>query len=1108
MKKKKLTIILLASIFVCSMSVFVACSKSTKLSYPNFLGIDENNVISWNEIELARGYKISIENEGGEVRDAVTENTYYSLDELSEGRYYIRFMAVGNGRDIKNSDWSPKYDFDKSYSTGLIYSLVENETAYEISNVGRAQGEIVIEDYYRDNKPVIRIGTRAFKNNKKITKITLGANVVSIKTEAFYACTALREIILPEGLRTIEKAAFQNCSRLKGVVIPSTLSAVPEYCFGYCREMEKVEFNVKEIVSNDGTKRYTGITTIGDSAFAECSGIKEITLPETLTGIERAVFRQMTALERITINASVEYINSEAFSADAALSQVTFKSGSKLNYIGRLAFYGCLSLETIDLPDSLEEIAQEAFQRCENLNNIRIPESVQEIGVRAFSGTKEYNEQAKVPAVIRGKFIYIDRWLVACNGVSDEMRNFNSYYPGYEPEGGLIGIAAGCFMNYPKLSSVELPASIRYLSSSVFYNCKALSTLLFEEGSELEVIGSSCFFNTKINFGKNSKSDPEVLYLPDGLKVIKSYAFYDCEELQEVVIPDSVTKIGKEAFKGTAIWNRAAETGRDGVVRIGDWAVGFNSDDASRSFEITFEEGQYSDETARPAVAHIADYAFANMPLLKVTGTKNLETIGLGAFYKCTMLSSKGDYVFELNNSFEEIMPYTFFGCKSFETITVEGSDLSTNLKTIGAYAFFNSGLKTAFSNEPNVIDFSTSKIENISAFSFSYTKAKKIKFATRRGVSPVKNIGYAAFYYADELNELSIPSSVENISVYAFFECNSIADLQIANGVRYINAYAFYGCDNIKTVSLPESLIYIGAGAFSHCYNLYSANFETATELDEIVGVKYIESYAFYGDEKINYVSLPASLEYIGRYAFSGGMTGISSVVLPASLNDVDQHIFYGANNLTAYAEAEAKPSGWSDKWNSSMRPVVWGATLSEDKSYVYALTVRENTFSLVSELRLLGAPNRIGYTFAGWALTEDGEAVYDESSVVNAPVGNTVYAVWREAGWSVVKNEQGDISYIVVGTDEVPEYARFDAKIYNEEEPGKVSKYGGKALAGWSFEKDGTVIFLAVYDDDCLEYIKPGTVLYAVYLDYASLSQEMQIYNMRHGIKSEISF
>ena len=124
-----------------------------------------------------------------------------------------------------------------------------------------------------------------------------------------------------------------------------------------------------------------------------------------------------------------------------------------------------------------------------------------------------------------------------------------------------------------------------------------------------------------------------------------------------------------------------------------------------------------------------------------------------------------------------------------------------------------------------------------------------------------------------------------------------------------------------------------------------------------------------------------------------------ITSVTLPSGILELGNHVFYFDNAATLYCEDEQKAEDWGERWNSSFRPVVWGCTLSSDKSYVVSVVKSATTVENDDAINGILAPARDGYSFDGWALEENGEAVYSASEIVNAEDGVTLYAKWTPA-------------------------------------------------------------------------------------------------------------
>lgn len=1089
MKKRRILIAVFASVFACSLLLFAGCSDTNKLKTPNILELNDENVLNWSEIEAARSYTVSIEDSNGAVTENSTRNTYYSLDSLPMGNYYVKVKAIGNKRNNKDSDWSERVDFQKGYSTGLIYKLIDNDTAYAIVDKGRASGDVVIEDYYRNGLPVTMIDESAFRGANSIENIVIGSNVTYIGDDAFYNCTALKMVKFPDDLLYIGKSAFQGCSLITEITIPSGVSSISQYAFSYCRSLEKINFAIEETTSIDGEKFTSGVRSIGQSAFTECRAITELVMPETLEGIAASAFSRLSSLKKVTFNSKLGYINSGAFSYNPSLTEVIFPADSNLTFIGKGAFRNCSSLTEFNVPSKVEEISDEVFVACVLLRAVNIPESVQIIGQNAFLNTALYNEQAEAKA----NFVFVDDWLVAYNGVADYNFIFNSVAlkrSSYYPENGIVGISSYC-MKSTGITAIVLPASVKFLSPYAFSGCLSLESFETETSSDLKVIGTGCFYNSGLS---------KVL-LPDGLETIDGSAFNNCRLLQTIgsgsnsdvnAIPSSVTKIGTFAFHDSGLWENAGTSENDGIVCIGKWIVDYNPyvdgyEESKRAItQIDLSQEKYEN------ISNIANYAFYNLTdLTTITHSEKLTRIGTGAFYGCEALSR-----FTFSNRLKEIPSYAFYGCKSLDMINFK-TGFNAELSTIGSYAFYDCEALT-------LVDLKQTRVSQIGAYAFAFCYNlydvdffAESDYENESGEYTLKEIGSYAFYNAKKLTELQIPDSVQTIYPYAFFECDGLKTIDFGAGVKYIFDAAFYGCGKLEEINLPYSLVYLGGKAFYKCYSLFDVNFQTLKEGDETVaGIVYIGNYAFYSDEQITSLVLPETLKYIGKYAFKG-IPGLGAVTLGSNIETVGAHAFYGSSALTFYVQAESAPEGWSLRWNSLMRPVVWGVTLDKAGEYVYSLAVKNDTFSCVNDIRSISAPRRAGHTFVGWSLTENGEVAYTESTVRTAPSGTMLYSVWKTAAWEIVRGSDGKIVSVIVGAyaDEMPE----DVIVEKSSESIGIDEV---VLFGWAFERNGEPVFLQSYnlDEKTLARLAPGTKLYAVYYNLAGLAEAVsQLKNKR---------
>ena len=135
--------------------------------------------------------------------------------------------------------------------------------------------------------------------------------------------------------------------------------------------------NVKKVVIEDS------VTSIGDSAFRNCSSLTSITIPDSVTSIGDFTFYGCWDLTSITIPDSVTSIGSSAFYDCGSLTSITIPDS--VTSIGNYAFKNCSSLTSITIPDGVTYIGYDMFAGCKSLTSITIPDSVTKIWPRAFS---------------------------------------------------------------------------------------------------------------------------------------------------------------------------------------------------------------------------------------------------------------------------------------------------------------------------------------------------------------------------------------------------------------------------------------------------------------------------------------------------------------------------------------------------------------------------------------------------------------------------------------------------------------------------------------------------------------------------------------------------
>ena len=228
-------------------------------------------------------------------------------------------------------------------------------------------------------------------------------------------------------------------------------------------------------------------------------------------------------------------------------------------------------------------------------------------------------------------------------------------------------------------------------------------------------------------------------------------------------------------------------------------------------------------------------------------------------------------------------------------------------------------------------------------------------------------NPAMTASAFGSRLTTVIVPENITVISDHAFNGCTNLTSItfESASNLQSIGELAFGNCTSLTNIRLPDSVTSIGNQAFSSCANLTN-------------------------------IRLPDSLISIGEWAFIN--SGLISIVIPSSVMNIGINTFTNCGNLTIYAQAASQPIGWVSGWNGSSRPVIWGVTLSADKTYVVSFTrAATSSISNPGALNGISAPFRQGFIFGGWSATQGGTTpAYTAANINNVPNGTTVYAIW----------------------------------------------------------------------------------------------------------------
>ncbi len=684
--------------------------------------------------------------------------------------------------------------------------------------------------------------------NKNITSCKINPNTKLICNYAFEYCTGLTSITIPNSVTNIGNSAFFGCNNL---IYNKYDNA---YYLGnesnpYVVLVKPMSKNITSCVINDNTK------VIYCNAFYDCTGLKSIEIPNSVTSIESDAFSNCSSLK------NVYYTGSEQDK-----SKISIGSGNTYLTNATWIYNYSTDIDSGDCGDNVKwSLGEDYVLTISGTGSMTGYEMDQDTGITTAPWGK-YSNEIKTVVIVDGVTTVGNDAFAGCSAIEDITIGKDVVSMGY-------GILFGC----SSLKSITVPKGVTSIGEYPFVGCSSLESISVESGNTkyksngnclIEISTKTLIFGCKTSvipsdgsveiIGSDAFSNCQLatnLVIPSGIKIIDDYAFYECTGIKSLTLPSGVVSIGIGAFFGCTTLETVSlpvslKTIKGGAFNycsaIKD--VYYPSTEKQRN-EITLESYNsclvnatwhynYTSVIDSGTCGDNLSWILYESGTLIISGTGNMtgyemdQDTGItsapwGVYFSKIKTVVINDGVTNVGNDAfagcSAIESITFgkgitsfgygilFGCSSLKSITIP-----KGVTSIGEYPFVGCSSLESISVESGNTKY---KSKGNCLIEIS---TKTLIFGCKTSVIPsdgsVEIIGSDAFSNCQLATNLVIPSGIKIIDDYAFYECTGIKSLTLPSGVVSIGTGAFFGCITLETIHLPLSIKAIGGGAFNYC--------------------------------------------------------------------------------------------------------------------------------------------------------------------------------------------------------------------------------------------------------------------------------------------------
>lgn len=567
--------------------------------------------------------------------------------------------------------------------------------------------------------------------------------------------------------------------------------------------------------------------------------------------------------------------------------------------VGDNAFRSCNKLTKVTVPHGVTSIGDEAFAFCAGLSQIDLPDTLKTIGLGAFGMTALVNVTIPDSVTIIGSGAFQN-----CNSLSN-ITIGNSV----ENIGEMAFYVTG-------ITEITIPESVIMIGNGVFAGCNRLENITVSNSNTVYHSYNNCIIHTEtktIIAGCNNSIIPN----DDFVTGIAAKAFYQCERITDLIIPDNITFIGDSAFVGCGLTSLTVGKGVTTIVgnAFGSGLETINVKDGNPRYCSTnnclvdtenrelitgcknsvipddgsvtmigmnaFEDCSFTSVIIPQSVKGLSIGAFRQCWWLEsVTFSEGLEVIGESAFEYCSSLKS-----INIPASVTEIFCNAFAGCWDVETISVEQSNSEYHSS---GNCIIDTDRKALVTGCKNSLIPDDGSVLSIGICSFLECRTLK-RITIPDGVTTIESDSFSV--QDAGLESIVIPSSMANIDARAFCSCNNLTDVYYTGTQEQWNVITI-GEENdcllnanihYNYIDEPDPLDVLTYEIVDGSVRILRCDF---TACGRLIIPASIEGYpvtaigdgAFSGCEKLISITIPDSVTGIGDGAFEG-CTGLTDI-------------------------------------------------------------------------------------------------------------------------------------------------------------------------------------------------------------------------------------